>query len=77
MATIFKNILIVPLKPTIYYIYESKFHSLPPVVFYCGSSEKHRIKPVSAFLPASPVGEQTGNEKLAGVLLPWQSLVKL
>jgi hypothetical protein len=29
---------------------------------YNGSSEKHRIKPVSAFLPSSPVEEQTGDE---------------
>jgi hypothetical protein len=45
--------------------------------FYSGSSEKYRIKPVSAFLPPSPVGEQTGDEKLAGILFPWQPLVKL
>jgi hypothetical protein len=28
-------------------------------------------------LPASPVGEQTGGEKLAVLLSPWQPLVKL
>jgi hypothetical protein len=30
---------------------------------------------VSAFLPATPVGEQNGDEKLAGILFPRQPLV--
>jgi hypothetical protein len=38
--------------------------------------EKLGIKPISEFLPASPVGEQTGDEKLVGRLFPWQPLVK-
>jgi hypothetical protein len=37
----------------------------------------HREKPVCTFSPASPVGEQTGGEQLAGILSPWQPLVKL
>jgi hypothetical protein len=34
-------------------------------------------KLVCTFLPASPVEEQTGGKKLAGLLSPWQLLVKL
>jgi hypothetical protein len=34
-------------------------------------------KPGWTFLPASSVGEQTGGEKLAGLRIPWQPLVKL
>jgi hypothetical protein len=36
----------------------------------------HSEKPVCTFLPASPVGEQTRGEKLAGLLFLWQPLVK-
>jgi hypothetical protein len=37
----------------------------------------HKKKPVCTLLPASHVGEQTGSEKLAASLSPWQPLVKL
>jgi hypothetical protein len=37
----------------------------------------HRIKLVSAFLPVSLGGKQTGGEKLAAIMSPWQPLVKL
>jgi hypothetical protein len=37
----------------------------------------HREKPVCTILPASPVGEQTGGEKLTVLQSPCQALVKL
>jgi hypothetical protein len=37
----------------------------------------HKKKPVCTFLRASPVGEQTGGEKLVDLLSLWQPLVKL
>jgi hypothetical protein len=36
----------------------------------------HRENSVCTCLPASPVGQQTGGEKLAGLLSPWKPLFK-
>jgi hypothetical protein len=45
--------------------------------FLLGQTGNHSIQPVSVCLPASPVGEQTAEEKLAALLSPSQPLDKL
>jgi hypothetical protein len=52
-------------------------YPLPTTVFY-RVRQDHRIKPVSAFLPASPVGEQSIPEKsffVRGANLDWGKML--
>jgi hypothetical protein len=64
-----------------------KCHPLPLTINNGGKPEikgkdlwqtaDHQEKPFCMFLPASPVGQQTGGKKLVVLLSPWQPLVKL
>jgi hypothetical protein len=68
--TILENFLIVHLKFVYHfniYCTENWHFTSCHSLFSIGQTGDHRIKPVSPFLPASPVGEQTGEDKLAAL----------
>jgi hypothetical protein len=80
-TTIFQNFLIAPLEAKtlekIPLLHKSKFFPSSLIVFYrANRKSSHKTSP--CFLPASPVGEQTAEEKVGRLTVPpRQPLVKL